>query len=130
MPSCPRCQSTRIKKDGSNSAGQQRYRWPVEVIATAVRWYCQFGLSLANVRDLPAERHVDVSAPTILSWVPTFGPLFAQAVRRHARRVGLCWYCDETYVRLRGARAYLYRAVDAAGQVVDVLRASLPSSTP
>src|SRR5215469_10148070 len=123
MSSCPRCQSTRIKKDGFNRAGQQRfrcracrrtytertatpfagYRWPMEVIAMAVRWYCQFRLSLANVRDLLAERHIDVSARTILSWVHAFGPLFARAVRRHARPLGVRWWCDETYVRVAGA---------------------------
>jgi transposase-like protein len=141
MPPCAHCQSIAVKKDGRNSAGQQRfrcrtcrrtytertaspfagYRWPAEVIATAVRWYCQFRLSLANVLDLLAERHLDVSARTILSWVHTFGPLFARAVRRHARPLGARWYCDETYVRVAGRWAYLYRAVDEAGQVVDVL---------
>jgi transposase-like protein len=93
----------------------------VEVITTAVRWYCQSRLSPANVRDLLAERHIDVSARTILSWVHTFGPLFARAVRRHARPLGVRWWCDETYVRVAGAWASLYRAVDEAGQVVDVL---------
>jgi transposase-like protein len=38
-----------------------------------------------------------------------------------ARPVGRRWYCDETYVRVAGRRAYLYRAVDDCGQVVDVL---------
>jgi transposase-like protein len=141
MPPCAHCGSVAVKKDGRNRAGQQRYRchtcrrtytertatpfagyrWPQEIITMAVRWYCQFRLSLANVRDLLAERHIDVSARTILSWVQTFGPLFAQAVRCHARPLGRRWYCDETYVRVAGAWAYLYRAVDEAGQVVDVL---------
>jgi transposase-like protein len=141
LPPCAHGGSATPKKDGRNRAGQQRYRchtcrrtytertatpfagyrWPMEIITMAVRWYCQFRLSLANVRDLLAERHIAVSARTILSWVRTFGPLFAQAVRRHARPLGRRWYCDETYVRVAGAWAYLYRAVDEAGQVVDVL---------
>jgi transposase, IS6 family len=141
MPPCAHCQSTRVKRDGRNRAGQQRfrcracrrtctersatpfagYRWPPEIITMAVRWYGQYRLSVANVRDLLAERGIDVSARTILSWVHTFGPLFAQAVRRHARPLGVRWYCDETYVRVGGAWAYLYRAVDESGQVVDVL---------
>ena len=29
---------------------------------------------------------------------------------------------DETYVKVAGERAYLYRAVDQHGQVIDVLR--------
>ena len=91
------------------------------MILTAVRWYCRFRLSLADVRDLLAERGIDVSPRTILSWVQKVGPLLAAAVRRTARPVGRRWYCDETYVRVAGRWAYLYRAVDDHGQVVDVL---------
>ncbi len=82
---CPRCAGTEVKKDGR--AGEaQRYRcrscrrtfitrtgtpfaghrWPQEVLVTAVRWYLRFRLSAADVRDVLAERGVDVSARTIL----------------------------------------------------------------
>jgi IS6 family transposase len=91
------------------------------VIVTAVRWYCRFRLSLADVRDLLAERGFDISPRTILTWAHTFGPLLAAAVRRTARTVGRRWDCDETTVRVAGRWAYLYRAVDDHCQVVDVL---------
>jgi transposase-like protein len=70
---------------------------------------------------LLAERGIDVSPRTILNWVQKFGPLLATAVRHTAQPVGRRWYCDETYVRVAGRWAYLYRAVDERGQVVDVL---------
>jgi putative transposase len=35
--------------------------------------------------------------------------------------VGACWYADETYVKVAGTWAYLYRAADETGQVVNVL---------
>ncbi len=88
---------------------------------TAVRWSGRFRLSLADVRDLLAERGVDVSPRTILNWVQKVGPLLAPAVRQRAQPVGRRWSCDETYVRVAGRWAYLYRAVDEHGQVVDVL---------
>jgi transposase-like protein len=91
------------------------------VITTAVRWYFRYRLSAADVRDLLAERRIDVSARTILAWAHKFGPLLAAAGRRQARPVGTRWYADETYVRVGGRWAYLYRAVDEHGQVVDVL---------
>jgi transposase-like protein len=91
------------------------------VITTAVRWYCRFRLSAADVRDLLSERHLDVSARTILAWVHKFGPLLAAEGRRHAQPVGTRRWADETYVRVGGRWAYLYRAVDEHGQVVDVL---------
>jgi transposase, IS6 family len=73
------------------------------------------------VVELLAERGVDVSARTVLIWVHTFGPLLAEAGRRRSRKLGRRWWCDETYLRLRGRWAYLYRAIDEDGQVVDVL---------
>jgi putative transposase len=141
MPACPRCQSTSVKKDGRPAPDRQRYRcracrrtftdrsatpfagfrWPRDVIVLAVHWYCSFRLSAANVVDLLAERGVDVSARTVLTWVHTFAPLLAAAGRRRARTLGRRWWCDETYTKVRGRQAYLYRAIDEDGQVVDVL---------
>ena len=141
MPACPRCSATAVKKDGRPVPTTQRYRcqccrrtfterpgtpfagyrWPRAIIIRAVRWYCSYRLSAANVRDLLAERGVDVSARTVLTWVHTFGPLLAEAARCRSRPVGARWWCDETYVRVRGRWAYLYRAIDAGGQVIDTL---------
>ena len=141
LPLCSRCPCAAVKKDGRGAATTQRFRchgcrrtftartgtpfaghrWPLEVITPAVRWYFRYRLSAADVRDLLAERRIDVSARTILAWAHKFGPLLAAAGRRHARRIGTTWYADETYVRVAGRWAYLYRAVDEDGQVVDVL---------
>ena len=87
----------------------------------AVRWYCRFRLSAANVRDLLAERGIDVSARTVLHWVQKFAPMLARAGRRAATRPGVRWWCDETYVRVGGNWAYLYRAIDEQDQTIDVL---------
>ena len=140
MLPCPRCSGMGVKQDGR--AGEaQRYRcracrrtftertatpfaghrWPQEVIVVAVRRYPRFRLSAADVRDLLAERGVDVSARTVLYRVQKFAPLLARAGRRAATRPGARWWCDETYVRVGGQWAYPYRASDEAGQVVDVL---------
>ncbi len=115
---CHACRRTFIDRTGTPFAG---HRWPREVIVTAVRWYLRFRLSAADVRDLLAERGVDVSARTVLFWVQKFAPLLARAGRRAAARPGARWWCDETYVRVGGRWAYLYRAIDEQGQVVDVL---------
>jgi transposase-like protein len=115
MPSCPRCTCTTTRKDGIACGRQRyrcggcgrtfttrtatpfsRYRWPRVVIMMAVRWYTCYRLSTANILALLAERHIDVSARTILSWVHTFGPLLAAEGRRQARPLGTRWWCDET----------------------------------
>ena len=87
----------------------------------AVRWYCSLPLSAAQVVRLLAERHIDVSARTVLNWVQTFGPQLAAALRRHRRRVGRTWIVDEVFYFRGKKKLYLYRAVDEHGQVIDVL---------
>jgi hypothetical protein len=58
------------------------FRWPREIITLTVHWYCSYRLSAANVVALLAERGIDVSARTVLTWVQTFGPLLAEVARR------------------------------------------------
>jgi transposase-like protein len=91
------------------------------VILTAVRWTLSHPLSASSVVDLLAERGFDVSPRTVLRWVQTFGPLLAAEVRKHRRPLGAKCYVDEVFFFRGKAKWYLYRAVDEAGQVVDVL---------
>ncbi len=44
-----------------------------------------------------------------------------QRVRHHLRPCAGWWRVDETYVKVKGAWTYLYRAVDSLGQTIDVL---------
>ena len=41
--------------------------------------------------------------------------------RRRQRPVGRSWRLDETYVKIKGKSAYLYRAVDKEGHTIDFL---------
>ena len=58
------------------------YRWPRDVILTAVRWYLAYPLSSRQVLELLAERGIDVSHRTVLDWVQAFGPQPRGAVPR------------------------------------------------
>src|SRR5262249_19036378 len=83
---CPACRRTCTNRSGTPFAG---FRWPLELILTAVRWYFRYRLSLADVRDLLAERGIDVSARTELSWGHRFGPPLAAAAPPAAARRGV-----------------------------------------
>ena len=49
-------------------------------------------------------------------------PALAENLRRRRKgKVGRSWYVDETYIRVRGGWRYLYRAIDRAGALVDVM---------
>jgi putative transposase len=47
--------------------------------------------------------------------------LLEKAFRNHKRPVGVSWRVDETYIKVKGAWKYLYRAVDKDGKTVDFL---------
>lgn len=97
----------------------KRHRFPPEVILLAVRWYCRYPLSYRDVRDLLAERGVQVDPGTINRWVVKFGPEIAKRSFKHRSWRGLTWHVDETYVRVGDRWRYLWRAVDHRGQLVD-----------
>ena len=48
-------------------------------------------------------------------------PEFIEAARPGRHAPGDRWFADETYVKVAGQWAYLYRAIDQHGQIIDVL---------
>src|ERR687884_1696269 len=94
MLSCPSREQAASKRNGRDRRGRQKYacgacrstftqdsvaafsgyRWPADVMLTAVRWYLAYPLSSRQVLELLAERGIDVSHRTILDWVQAFGP--------------------------------------------------------
>jgi len=91
------------------------------VIILCVRWYITYKLSYRDLVEVMAERGVDLSHTTILRWVQRYVPEFEKRWNRYARPVGTSWRVDETYIRVRGRWAYLYRAVGSQGLTVDFL---------
>jgi len=71
------------------------------------------------VAECLAERGFTVDRTAISRWVQRFLPLFGAAARRHRTRVGKTWRVDEPYCDFQGKQAYIYRAIDEHGQVVD-----------
>ena len=97
------------------------FRYPPSIIQHAIWLYARFGLSLRNVEDLLAERGIEVSYETIRCWIDQFGPAFARVLRGRRPRPHSTWHLDEMYVRIDGRWVYLWRAVDAEGEVLNVL---------
>jgi len=97
------------------------FRFPREVISVAVRWYLRYGLSYRDVEELLDERGITVDHVTIYRWVQRLTLEFIEAARPGRHAPGDRWFVDETYVKVAGQWAYLYRAVDQHGKVIDVL---------
>ena len=97
------------------------YRFPPEIIRQAIWLYLRFTLSLRDVEDLLAERGVAVSYETVRRWVSHFGPVIAADLRKRRLKPHTTWHLDEVYLKIDGRMVYLWRAVDAEGEVLDVL---------
>jgi putative transposase len=92
-----------------------------DIILTCVRWYLAYPLSYRQVEERMEERGVFVDHATINRWVLKYSPHLEAAFYRRKRPVGRSWRMDETYIRVKGAWRYLYRAVNKSGQTIDFL---------
>jgi transposase-like protein len=97
------------------------YRFPPEIIQQAIWLYLRFTLSFRDVEDLLAARGIVVSYETVRRWVDHFGPLVAAELRKRRPKPHSVWHLDEVYLKIDGRMVYLWRAVDAEGEVLDVL---------
>src|SRR4029450_4278415 len=95
--------------------------FPPDIILMGVRWYVAYPLSTRHVEELMLERGVHVDHSTINRWVVKYSPQLEEAFHRRKRPVWVSWRLDETYIKVKGAWRYLYRAVDKHGQTIDFL---------
>jgi putative transposase len=92
-----------------------------EIILWGVRWYVAYPISYRQLEEMMGERGVTVDHSTLNRWVIKYAPEVEKQFRRRQRPVGRSWRLDETYVKIKGKSAYLYRAVDKDGHTIDFL---------
>jgi transposase-like protein len=97
------------------------YRFPPEIIHQAIWLYLRFTLSFRDVEDSLTERGIAISYETVRRWVNHFGPIIAAELRKRRPKPHATWHLDEVYLKIDGRMVYLWRAVDAEGEVLDVL---------
>ena len=97
------------------------FRFPREIVAYAVWAYHRFALSTADVEDLLAERGVIVSRESVRHRVNRFGRHFADCIRRDRPTPRDKWHLDEVVIMIGDSKHRLWRAIDAAGDVLDIL---------
>ena len=98
-----------------------RHRFPPDVIRHAVWLYLRFTLSYRDVGDLLAQRGLMVSSKSIRRWVLKFGPIIAKNLRESRPKAHCRWHLDEMVVSIAGRQAYMWRAVDSEGEVLEIL---------
>ena len=140
---CPGCRSTAVRHRSERTAqGYHRFRcgdcgkqfnersagllnraqYPSDVIALVVLWRLRDKLSLRDLAEMFLIRGLVFSYEAVRDWEAKLTPALAENLRRRRKgKVGRSWYVDETYIRVRGGWRYLYRAIDRAGALVDVM---------
>ena len=91
------------------------------IILLCVRWYLRYSLTYRDLGEIMSERNLSVDRVTIWRRVQRYAPVLNQRIRREMRSPNRSWRVDETYVKVAGSWAYLYRAVDSAGETIELM---------
>ena len=114
------CDTERMN-EGTAVHNYTRHRFPPAIIGHAVWLYFRFALSYRDVEELLAERGIILTYETVRQWCQKFGQAYANGLRRRRPRPGDKWHLDEVFITINGQQHYLWRAVDQAGSVLDIL---------
>jgi transposase, IS6 family len=87
---------------------------------SCVRWYCKYGISYRDLEEMMRERSLEADHTTLYRWAQHYAPEMEKRLRWYWKpSMGYSWHVDETYVKVKGEWAYLYRAVDKQGHTID-----------
>ena len=98
-----------------------RHRFHPDIIRKTIWLYFRFNLGFKDIEEMMTERGIDVSYETIRRWVDKFGLIYAKRIKHRTDKPSKVWHLDEVFVRVGGKLAYLWRAVDDEGTVLDVV---------
>jgi len=140
MP-CPHCQSPRTQEQiKKTSLGYRTFRCaacarrfnersgtpfndlrvPTDIVFLVVLWRLRYPLSLRHLAEMFLERGFAFSHETVRAWEALAAPLLTEQLRARRRgKAGRKWHADETYIKVGGVWCYIYRAIDADGNLVD-----------
>ena len=102
-----------------------RTHYPSDVVALVVLWRLRYRLTLRDLSEMFLQRGIVFSHEAVRDREAKLAPMLADELRRRRRGKGGVrgrhWHVDETYLKVRGRWAYLYRAIDRDGRPVDTM---------
>jgi len=117
-----RCRPCRRTFNERTSTPFNHLQVPTDSALLVVLWRLRDKLSLRDVAEMVLTRGFTFTHETVQEWEDRFAPLLNERLRAKRRgKAGRKWHCDETYVKVDGRWCYLYRAIDADGNLVDSL---------
>jgi len=114
------------KQFNERSGGlRNRAQYPSDVIALVVLWRLRYRLTLRDLSEMFLQRGIVFSHEAVREWEAKLAPVLAGELRRRRHGKGGVrsrrWHVDETYLKVRGRWAYLYRAIDQDGRLIDTM---------
>jgi putative transposase len=98
---------------------------PSDVIALVVLWRLRYRLTLRDLAEMFLVRGIVFSHEAVRDWEAKLAPVLVDELRRRRHGRGGArsrhWHVDETYLKVRGRWAYLYRAIDRDGNLIDTM---------
>jgi putative transposase len=120
-----RCRDCGKQYNERSSGLLNHTQYPSDVIALVVLWRLRYRLTLRDLAEMFLQRGLVFSHEAVREWEAKLAPVLADELRRrrHGRNGtrGRHWHVDETYLKVRGRWAYLYRAIDRDGNLVDAM---------
>jgi len=94
---------------------------PTDIALLVVLWRLRYKLSLRDLAEMFLTRGFSFTHEAGREWEERFAPLITERLRAKRRgKAGKKWHADETYVKVDGRWCYLYRAIDADGNLKSV----------
>jgi transposase-like protein len=116
---CPACRRRFNERSGTPF---NALRVPTDIAFLVVLWRLRYKLSLRDLAEMFLERGFIFSHETVRQWEALVAPVLTEQLRRKRHgKAGSKWHADETYVKIQGVWCYLYRVIDADGNLVDSL---------
>jgi len=115
-----RCRPCRRTFNERTSTPFNHLQVPTDIALLVVLWRLRYKLSLRDLAEMFLTRGFTFTHETVRDWEERFAPLLTERLRAKRRgKAGKKWHADETYVKVDGRWCYLYRAIDADGNLVD-----------
>ena len=114
-----RCRPCRRTYNERTSTPFNHLQVPTDIALLVVLWRLRYKLSLRDLAAMFLTRGFTVTYETVREWEERFAPLLTECLRVKRRgKANRKWHADETYVTVDGRWCYLYRAIDADGNLV------------
>jgi putative transposase len=95
--------------------------YPKDVILYAMFFYVRYAVSYRDLEEIMAERGIQIDHATLNRWVVKYSPSIAKTAHQKKQPTAGSWRMDETYIKIKGKWAYLYRAIDKYGKTLDFM---------